>query len=206
MNTMFSLHSFKKYGVELLGAFVLSVLVGFSLSRGIPVSTPVMAALILMFFVYTIGGISGAHINPAVTIGLISLKKISIAEGSLYVAAQLIGGLLAWWMKVEWFGSAFRVGAFVMNAHVFWGEVCGAFLFGFGIAAVVYGAVEKQMNGVVIGASLLVGILCASLLGSRGILNPAVVIGTQTFHWVYFIAPIIGVVAGMQVYAFLQRK
>jgi glycerol uptake facilitator-like aquaporin len=70
MNTMFSLHSFKKYGVELLGAFVLSVLVGFSLSRGIPVSTPVMAALILMFFVYTIGGISGAHINPAVTIGL----------------------------------------------------------------------------------------------------------------------------------------
>ena len=85
----------KKYFAEFFGAFVLSLVVGLSVSGQFPIVTPVLAGLTLGLFVYTIGVISGCHINPAVTVGLLSIGKIKMNEAAKYIVAQLLGGILA---------------------------------------------------------------------------------------------------------------
>src|SRR6478609_9247663 len=50
--------------------------------------------LALMVMAYTIGNISGCHINPAVTIGLLVLGKIKGATAAIYIAAQIVGGII----------------------------------------------------------------------------------------------------------------
>ena len=88
----------------------------------------------------------------------------------------------------------------------FFAETLGAFFFAFGIAAVVYGKAKEQMSGIVIGGSLLLGVLIASLSGSAGILNPAVALALNSATFVYLIAPILGTVLGFKTYRYLAEQ
>jgi aquaporin Z len=197
----------KKYLAEFLGTFTLSLLVALSIIHSIPVATPVLAGLVLMLFVYSIGHISGCHINPAVTIGLFSIKKISKKEATNYLAAQFAGGIAALFISGLIAGSPISLGNMANSSLVvFFGELMGMLLFAFGIASVVYGKVESSVSGIVVGGSLLAGILCAVMVGSNGVLNPAVAIGIQSFNFIYLLAPIIGSVLGMKAYEYLHTK
>ena len=70
----------KKYIAEFVGTFALSFVVLSALASTdvLPLAVPVIAGLTLALFVYTIGSISGCHINPAVTLGLLSINKINL--------------------------------------------------------------------------------------------------------------------------------
>ena len=61
----------KKYVAEYIGTFTLVLIVISSLAGDFPVSTAVIASLTLMMFVYTIGSVSGCHIKPSVTLGIL---------------------------------------------------------------------------------------------------------------------------------------
>ncbi len=194
----------KKYLAEALGAFTLTFVVALSLAGKFPVSTPVLAALVLGMFVYSLGHISGTHINPAVTIGAWSIKKITTVDAVVYVVAQCVGALLA-------FGLATLVGVSATSSYIVAGntlgiglaEMFGTFFFTFGIASVMYGRTPSQLSGVVVGGSLLLGISIAALLGSNGILNPAVALGIGSVSFMYLFAPIVGSIVGMNVYKYL---
>jgi aquaporin Z len=193
----------KKYLAEMVGTFVLTFAVALSLGGHLALATPLMAGIALGLVVYAVGHISGGHINPAITIGLWSLKKISNKDAVFYIIFQFIGAIIA----------LFLAGAFttipVLTAlnswPVFFGELVGAFVFAFGVAAVATDKVPPAMSGLVVGGSLFLGISFASFL-SNGVLNPAVALGIGSFSLAYLFGPIVGAILGMQVHAALSHQ
>ena len=187
-----------KYIVEALGTGALTLVVGLSLIGTFPVSTPILAALTLGLFIYTIGHISGTHINPAVTLGAWSIGKIQTKVAMFYVVAQMVGTGVAM-LFISKFATLPEL---VVSGEGVIGlaEFLGTFFFTFGIASVVYGKVSGVLSGVVVGGSLLLGIAIAVLLGSNGVLNPAVAFGIGSWGLMYVLGPVVGAVCGMQAY------
>lgn len=192
----------KKYVGEGIGTATLTLVVALGLMGTFPVSVPVLAALTLGLFVYSLGHLSGTHINPAVTIGAWSIGKVSSDEAVKYLVAQFIGAGAAMLLISSLGGElaelpmsdAFGVGL---------AEMIGTALFAFGIASVVYGKTPAVMSGAVVGSSLLLGIAVAVLLGSNGVLNPAVALGIGSFNIMYVLGPVLGSVLGMTLYKHL---
>jgi len=196
--------SMKKYVAELLGTGTLTFVVGLSIAGSFPVPTPVLAALTLGLFVYSIGHLSGTHINPAVTLSALSIGTIHFAEAGKYIAAQLLGAAIALFalqyvveMPALSLDTSLRTGL---------AEALGAFVFTFGIASVIYGRTPSHLSGIVVGGSLLIGITIAALMGTNGVLNPAVAFGIGSLNLMYVLGPIIGGVAGMRLYHFLSHE
>lgn len=194
----------KKYLAEFIGTFGLSLAVSLSIVSKFPVPTPVIAGLTLALFVYTIGDISGCHINPAVTIGLLSIEKINVIEAIKYIIAQFAGAGFAIFIFNQFVTQQISLPTSSLM-KVGLAELVGTFFFAFGIAAVVYEKVPAAMKGLVIGGSLLLGISVASIL-SNGILNPAVAMSLNSLSPVYILGPIVGAVLGMWVFRMVALK
>ncbi|MDA1317096.1 MAG: aquaporin [bacterium] len=195
---------YQKFLAEFFGTLTLTFVVILSLSGVFPIPTPVLAAITLGLFVYSVGHISGTHINPAVTIGLWSIKKIDMNDALSYIMAQIFGAatalILAMVMDITYDITA--------SSTIVTGlaEMAGMILFTFGIASVVFGNVHKAMSGVVVGTSLFMGIAIAALMGSNGVLNPAVAVGIKSFSVMYLIGPLVGSVIGMKLYEFVNSN
>ena len=192
----------KQYSAEFIGTFALTFVVILSVAGSFPIPTPILAGLTLGLFVYTIGHISGAHINPAVTLALWFMGKIEQSKVAGYIIAQLAAGIAAS-MVARKFGMVPSVAAYD-TASIAIAEGLGMFFFAFGIAAVVSGHVPSAINGIAVGGSLLLGIAIASLAGSSGILNPAVALGLHSMYTSYIVGPIAGAIAGMLAYNYLN--
>lgn len=190
----------KQLLAEMFGTFTLAFAVLGSLSISEPViATPLIAALVLGLFVYSIGSVSGSHINPAVTAGLWSIRRINSMDASKYIVAQLIGALAAYFVATVFFGDL-AMELVPESMTVFWAELVGMTLFTFGIASVVYGKVVDTVSGLVIGGSLLLGIILAAHLGSAGILNPAVGLALGSVSLSYIAGAVVGSMVGMNLY------
>jgi aquaporin Z len=189
----------KKLVVEALGTFILAFAVLTSLQASAVIATPVVAALVLGLFVYSIGHVSGCHINPAVTAGLWSIGKISANDAMMYIVAQVGGGLVAMFLATTLI-TDLPTGGGANTLTPFIAELVGTAVFTFGIAAVVYGKVHDAVKGLVIGGSLLLGILIAVQIGSAGVLNPAVGLALGMMHLSYIAGAIAGGVVGMNLY------
>jgi aquaporin Z len=194
----------KKYIAEALGTFTLALVVALSIGAHFPIATPFLAAITLGLFVYSIGHISGSHINPAVTIGLWSIGKIKSADAINYIIAQVIGAVAALFLASYFVNVGNLAGTHISNALVVgFAELLGTFFFAFGIASVVLERAPGNSSGFIVGGSLFLGIVIAALLGSNGVLNPAVALGIGSFGIMYVVGPIVGSVLGMQVYKYL---
>ena len=194
----------KKYIAEALGVFILTLAVIVAVSSRFAIITPAVAAFTVAVLVYAIGHISGTHINPAITVALYSLKKISGKNAIGYIIAQFIGALVARWLADYLVGyvPGFTV---LSNFKVGLGEATGALILAFGVALVVFDKVSEATSGIVIGVFLFLGILVASVV-SNGILNPAVALGVGSFSLAYVAGPVIGAVIGMWLYHKLRVK
>lgn len=198
----------KKLLAEALGTFALVFIVMNAVATG-SIITPLLAGLTLGLMVYAVGHISGTHINPGVTIGAWSIGKISMKDAALYVVAQFAGAGVAMLLVSAFLPGSGAAIASAISADntsvVFLAEALGMFFFTFGIASVVYGKTPGNFSGVVVGLSLILGIMFATV-GSAGILNPAVAMGLGAFNAMYILGPIIGSIAGMQAYKALMVK
>src|ERR1035437_10750737 len=131
----------KKYNVylaELICTCALSFIVFLGVSnQNLAFVVPVIAGLTLGLFVYLIGGISGCHINPAVAIGLLSIKKIKWQDAVGYIISQFVGASLAIVLGVMLFHvNQPNPNLSAFSLAIFCAEALGTFFFTFGIASV----------------------------------------------------------------------
>ena len=152
---------------------VLAELVGTGLLTlaALLAGTPYAVALILAALVYGLGPISGAKLNPAVTLGLLIARRQPMVKGVLYLVAQVAGALLA--AKVA--PSIGDLGSYSAGRPV--GEFVGGGLLVLTVVAVSDKWVPKAGGGVAIGAALGAGLLL-----SNGVLNPAVALAMGLGH------------------------
>ncbi len=192
------------YLAEFLGAFGLALAVTMSVVLEFGLPTPLIAGVTLGLFVYTVGSISGAHLNPAITIAMLAHKKIEVKDAFFYIVLQLLGGFAAFGLVLLLNGEPAFVpvdGSFL----TFVAEALGAAFLAFGVIAVVFGNVDDDMAGVVICGSLFIGAMIASVQ-SNGVLNPAVALGLDSVSLAYVLGPIVGALVGSALYRVLVRK
>ncbi len=189
---------------EFFGTFVLTASVLAIVARTDFAFFPaVVAGLVVGISVLTLGAVSGAHLNPSVTIALWTQRRTKTIEALGYVAAQLLGAFAALRLT-EWFQHTNSQVPVLTNVdwRVIVAEAIGTAIFGLGIIAALERGFEGGQKAVAIGASLTMGIIVASL-GSAGILNPAVALGFNSFNFSYVAGPIVGATLGMAVYVYL---
>jgi MIP family channel proteins len=162
--------------------------------------------LVVMSMIYAIGDVSGAHLNPAVTMGFWIAKRFPGKAVLPYILSQLVGALAASVVLRVLFPAHENLGATVPSGAAWQSFVLEIILTGmlmFVILAVSSGAKEKGlMAGIAVGGvigfeALLAGPICGASMNPARSLAPAIVSGHATALWVYLAAPIIGAAIGV---------
>lgn len=190
---------------EFLGTTALTLIVlaisHSQLSLGYFIATS--AGLMVALMTLALAGISGAVFNPAMTIGLWTVRKLRTLQALSYIVVQLAGGAVAWQL-FEYLTKLSGVhNTSTYSSRVLVAEVVGTFFFAFVWAAAVYQRFNLYSKAAAIGGALTAGSLVASL-GSAGFLNPAVALGLHQWAWgTYVLGPVLGAVIGFNLYNLL---
>lgn len=213
----------KKYLAEMVGTMVIVLMgCGAAVSLGCDpvnnqasvVGTALAFGLSVVAMAYTIGGISGCHINPAITLGVFLSGRMSGKDAGMYMLFQVIGGILGAAILYAITTSAGLTGTGANDLQAIDGagdtvSLAGGFLaemfFTCVFVLVVLGATAKtngatnNFAGLAIGLSLvLVHLACIRYTGTS--VNPARSIGPALFQggtalsnlWIFIVAPLVG--------------
>uniref|UniRef100_A0A8C1J8P6 Aquaporin 1a (Colton blood group), tandem duplicate 1 n=1 Tax=Cyprinus carpio TaxID=7962 RepID=A0A8C1J8P6_CYPCA len=164
----------------------------------------------------SLGHISGAHLNPAVTLGLLASCQISLLKAVMYIVAQMFGAALASGIVYGVTdGNALGISSSLNGFKISPGQGVGIELFAtFQLVLCVIATTDKRRRDVTgsaplaIGLSVGLGHLTAISFTGCGInparsFGPAVILRDFTNHWVYWVGPMCGGVAAALVYDFL---
>ena len=198
----------KKYAAEAIGTFFLvfagtGAIVVNDVSNGAitHVGIAITFGLIVLAMIQAIGDVSGAHINPAVTIAFFVARQFDAKEVVPYIVSQLAGAFAASGLLRMMFTDHSNLGATLPAGS--WGqsfvfEVVLTFMLMFVILNVSTGAKEKGiMAGAAIGSvvaleAMFAGPICGASMNPARSIAPAVVSGELSHFWVYLAAPVIG--------------
>lgn len=209
----------RRYAAEFLGTFALVAIgpgaamvaarthafghLGISLAFG----------LVVTMIVASTGHLSGAHVNPAVTIGFWSVRRFPGREVAPYIIAQCIGAIaasmvLGWLLgPVGGYGETLPhlsiVRAFVIEMG--YTGALGFVIMGVATDERTRPAIAPFVVGATVFAGALVtGPFTGGSFNPARTLGPAVAGGDWTAHWLYWVAPILGAVLGMHLYESLR--
>lgn len=171
-------------------------------------------AMMITVLIYTFGNISGTQINPAVTLALWSVGKMPTKEVAPHIIAQLIGATLGSALLLWSLGHVGTLGATTTALTIDRAFVL-EFLQSFLLMAVIMGAGVDERTprgfaalgiGLAVGACVLVGgsLTGASMNPARSF-GPALVGGTWDNHWLYWLAPVTGMISAAQLMARIGR-
>lgn len=224
----------KKCIAELVGTMLLVVFgCGVAVATGCEGSDGLIATALAFGFsivamAYSIGNISGCHINPAVSLAMLINKKMNAKEFAGYVASQIVGAVLGAAIVALLFGSFENLGGNAVQAGVIeaYGEggalavglaaeVVLTFCFVLAILGVTSKTENKAVTGIVIGLSLtLVHLLGIRLTGTS--VNPARSLGPALLQmiggdftaisqiWIFIVGPLLGAALAAVLYAFFE--
>jgi aquaporin Z len=229
----------KKYLAELIGTFSLVLFgCGSAVIAGMSSTGPSGIGLLgisiafgfaVVAMAYAIGGISGCHVNPAVTIGVLAAGKMEMKDAVGYIVAQCLGAILGaavlylvvigrpgfqmgeWALGSNGWGEGYLGGYNTMSAFVT--EAVMTFLFLFVILAVTSKFGNGTMAGLAIGVTLmLIHLVAIPVTGTS--VNPARSLGPALFAggkalmqlWLFIVAPIVGALVAAVVWKFGFEK
>lgn len=213
----------KKYLAEMFGTLVLVLMgcgVAVSLNcssncaevanAGTVIGTAMAFGLSVVAMAYTIGGISGCHINPAITLGVFLSGRMSSKEAGMYIVFQVIGAILGsaiLWVLTSNAGLTGTGANDLQEGVSVVGGLLAEIVFTFVFVLVVLGATAKtngatnNFAGLAVGLSLiLVHLVCIRYTGTS--VNPARSIGPALFQggsalanlWIFIVGPFVGAV------------
>jgi len=225
----------KKYFAEFVGTFSLVLFgCGAAVIAGISQTGPSGIGLLgisiafgfaIVAMAYAIGGISGCHVNPAVTIGVLTAGKMSVKDAVWYILAQFLGAILGagilyliasgqpgfamgeWALGSNGWGEGYLGGYDTSSAFVI--EAVMTFLFIFVILGTTSRFGNSTMAGLAIGVTLmLIHLVTIPVTGTS--VNPARSLGPAIFAggkalaqlWLFFAAPITGAIIAAIVWRF----
>ena len=206
-------------------SIILSVV---AFGDGLSIESIIMISLghgaVIGLMVYAFGHISGAHINPAVTIPMMITKKISVQDGIGYIIFQLLGAIIAALSLkaiLPELGAKVNFGtqggpSELLNSSIMAGITVEIILTFFLVTVIFLTAVHKKapagIHGISIGGMVfllhLVGVpLTGASMNPARTFGPALVSGFWELHWLYWVAPIIGgIIAGVIMnYVFVNK-
>ena len=174
-----------------------------------PEAVPVVFGLVVAAMVYALGHLSGAHINPAVTIGFAISRHFPPKEVLAYCLAQILGGLAAMSLLVAILPPGQVFGMTIPSVEVWqavvWEVVLTFFLMFVIIAVATDTRAVGTLAGVAIGATVMLGafvggpVTGGSMNPARS-LAPALIAQDFTSLWIYLVAPVVGAIAAALTY------
>ena len=206
-----------RYLTEFVGTFFLVFTIGCSVLVGTPMA-PLAIGASLMVMVYMGGHISGAHYNPAVSLGLVLRGSFAASEYGAYVAAQLLGAIVAslavWLVTGRTFVPAPAMGASIVAAllvEILYTTALALVVMNVATAPATAG---NSFYGLAIGFTVGAGAFAGGPI-SGGAFNPAVGLGPALIHaiigrgsithvWLYIVGPCIGAVVAASIFKVQQ--
>lgn len=183
---------------EFVGTFIFVFAIIGAVNSGSDL-TPLAIGFALMIMIFATGHISGAHLNPAVSLGALIRGAISVTTFAAYVVAQLVAGVLAALLSfVLWPAAAEPVEIDLGPAFLV--EALWTFVLVYVVlnVATAKNNVNNSFYGLAIGTTVFVGAVAVGGISGGGF-NPAVALGlsvTGIFdfaaYWLYLLAPLVG--------------
>jgi aquaporin Z len=223
MKTIFSKQNQSKYLAEIIGTFVLvfcctGVIIFNQLSGGTSIGhlgISITTGLTVAAMIYTVGDISGAHMNPMVTFAFYLAKEFPVKLIFPYILAQGIGAFFASLSLKVLFPTSPTLGEtmpIVSDSSAFVLEIILAFVLVFVILHVAKGSKEQGMfAGIAIGSTVMLEVLfagpiCGASMNPIRSIVPALISGKLEHQWVYLIAPFLGAILAVYSWRILKRS
>jgi glycerol uptake facilitator protein len=219
------------YVAEFLGTLLLVLFIGLVLSMNSAAGLGftdwavigVVAFLLLAMLIHTLGGASGGHFNPAVTVTLAALRKINPTDAAIYVGLQVVGGVAGAFivrLLIPDQGDPVGYGAPAISQQFlegraitgFFVEAIGAFVLMLAyMGATVNRQAAREWSGLAIGGAFGIVVMCMGPL-TGGSVNPARAFGpavaggseafgtASTFIVAFVLAPFVGALLAGMVY------
>lgn len=196
---------------EFLGSGILTlVVIGVQHSTiGVPYFVGLAAALAAAMLIFVFGGVSGAMLNPAVTIALWSVRRLKTSAAVLFVVAQLLGAWAAYYLFTYHINQKLSPTTSDFSWRVLVAEGVGTMVLGFAWANGVFGRLTAGTKATVVGLGYVLGIVIASA-ASIGLINPAFALADRAWTiwgsvgWgTYVLGPVLGALVGVNLYAWL---
>jgi aquaporin Z len=212
--------NFKPYFAESIGTFALvfagtgAIIINDVMEGSISqVGIGLSFGLVVMVMVYALGEVSGAHINPAVTLGFCVLRKFPSKKTASYIVFQTAGAVSASLILRLLFPTHRDLGLTLPTGSVFQSfalEFLLTFLLMFVILQCAVRVKGRSFSGSAIGATvglgaLFAGPICGASMNPARSFAPALISGNFTHLWVYILAPVSGAILGALINMILIR-
>jgi aquaporin Z len=194
------------------GAIVINQQTGGSIGH---MGITITFGLLVMTLIYAFGNISGAHLNPAVSIAFTVARKFPANKLVPYIFSQLLGAVMASFIlkllfpQNEMLGGTLPSGT-EMQSFIL--EIFLAFFLMLVILNVAHGSSEQGLfAGIAIGSTVLLEAMFAGPISGASMnpvrsIAPALVSGHLEHLWIYIVAPIVGAIAAVPVWKFISNK
>ena len=212
---------YRKYLCELLGTFALvffaagAVMIDDITGRLGPVGSGIVSGSIIAIVIYAFGNVSGAHVNPALSIAAAMLGQLRKRLLAGYIAAQMAGSALAGYFLLQVIGNHGKMGVNIPNAELgvtplpaFAIELFLSLLLMWVICATAFHrSAANKFAGLAIGATvgievMLMGPYAGAAMNPARAFGPYLMYGDFSNYWIYLAGPIIGMLLGAWLYLF----